>query len=127
MGWNTEHVQASPAFAPLRVHGGGVFDRARPDLDDFQRLFDRREPPVRVASGRPLAVVPQGRKPLVFADRYEARVYLRGELQVRRDNWHDCFNMLVWLAFPRSKAALNARHFAALEAQRAAGTLNRGP
>ena len=127
MGWDTERAQASPIFEPLRVHGGAVFDTAWPGLDDFQRLLDARDPPVRVASGRPLAIVRQSPKPLVFEDKYEARIYLRGELQVRRDHWHDYFNLLVWLAFPRSKAALNARHFAALKAQAAAGAPNRGP
>jgi hypothetical protein len=127
MGWDTEQAQASPLFEPLRVHGGAVFDTAWPGLDDFQRLLDGRDPPVRVASGRPLTLVRQSPKPLVFEDKYEARTYLRGELQVRRDHWHDTLNVLVWLAFPRSKAALNARHFAALKAQAAAGARNRGP
>ncbi len=27
-----------------------------------------------------------------------------------RDNWHDLFNALVWLSFPRAKAALNNVH-----------------
>lgn len=127
MGWDTEQAQASPAFEPLRVHGGAVFDTAWPGLDDFQRLLDARDPPVRVAGGRPLRIVRQGPKPVVLEDKYEARIHLRGELQVRKDHWHDYFNVLVWLAFPRSKAALNARHFAALREQQAAGAPNRGP
>ncbi len=127
MGWDTEQAQASPAFEPLRVHGGAVFDTAWPGLDDFQRLLDARDPPVRVAGGRPLRIVRQGPKPVVLEDKYEARIHLRGELQVRKDHWHDYFNVLVWLAFPRSKAALNARHFAALREQQAAGAQNRGP
>lgn len=127
MGWNTEYVQASPMFEPLRLHGGTVFETAWPGPDDFQRLLDRRDPPVRVASGWPLQIVRQGRKPATFEEKYEARIYLRGELQVRRDHWHDTFNVLVWLAFPQAKAALNARHYAALREQLAARTANRGP
>lgn len=45
---------------------------------------------------------------------YEERVWWLGEIETRPDNWHDCFNALVWLTFPRSKAALNARHHQAL-------------
>jgi hypothetical protein len=116
-----------PVFAPLRIHGAAVLDSAWPDLDALQRLLDARDPPVRSVSERPLTVVRQAPKPIVFEDGYEARIYLRGELQVRKDNWHDYFNLLVWLAFPRAKAALNARHYAALKAQRAAGAPNRGP
>lgn len=121
----------SPIFEPLRVHGGALVDavleKARPDLEAFQRLLDAREPPVRVAGGERLRVVPQGRRPSGFEDKYEARIYLKGELQVRPESAHDAFNLLVWLAFPRAKAALNARHFTALRAQSAAGATNRGP
>jgi len=126
MGWNPDHAQALPMLEPLRVHGGSVFGAARPDREDFQRLLDRREPPVRVASGLPLRLVRQGRKSAVFEEKYEPRVYLRGELQVRKDHWHDYFNVLVWLAFPEAKAALNARHYGALREQAAARAPNRG-
>jgi len=117
----------SPVFDPLRVHGGAVPGTARPGLDDLRKLLDARRPPVVVAGGHPLTLVPQLPKPLSFEEKYEARVYLRGELQVRGSDWHDCFNVLVWLAFPRAKAALNARHFEALKQQVAVGTPNRGP
>ena len=127
MNWTIEHARNSPIFEPLRVHGGAGFDGTRPDLDGFQRLLDAREIPVQVASGERLRVVPQGRRPADFEDRYEARIYLKGELQVRPDSAHDLFNVLVWLAFPRAKAALNARHFAALRERDAAGAANRGP
>ena len=127
MGWDNDYAQASPVFEPLRVHGGPAFEKRWLDLDDFQRLLDSREPPVQTAGGQCLRIVPQGRKPNAFQEKYEPRIYLKGELQVRRDHWHDYFNALVWLAFPRAKAALNARQFSALEAQRAAGAPNRGP
>jgi hypothetical protein len=41
---------------------------------------------------------------------YEARIWARGEVETRPDNWHDFFNALVWLTFPQSKATLNHRH-----------------
>ncbi|HOL65041.1 MAG TPA: DUF3025 domain-containing protein [Accumulibacter sp.] len=41
---------------------------------------------------------------------YEQRIWQRGEVATRPENWHDFFNALVWLTFPRSKAVLNARH-----------------
>ncbi len=43
---------------------------------------------------------------------YELRVYASGEVATRQRNWHDLFNALAWIAFPRTKAALNARHAA---------------
>ena len=62
-----------------------------------------------------------------FEERYEARIHLRGEMIFRECNWHDLLNVMAWLTFPRAKAALNARHYAALRAQYAVGAANRGP
>lgn len=60
--------------------------------------------------------LPDG-KPLRFGDdapggalAYESAVAHDGIVHVRRGRWHDALNALVWLAFPRTKAALNARH-----------------
>ena len=41
---------------------------------------------------------------------YELRVHASGEVSTRPCNWHDLFNALAWISFPRTKAALNARH-----------------
>lgn len=62
------------------------------------------------ADGRPLRFVP----PQDDGLGYEARIAERGEVETRPDNWHDWFNALVWLTFPRAKAALSARHAAEL-------------
>ncbi len=43
---------------------------------------------------------------------YELRVHASGEVATRPHNWHDLFNALAWIAFPRTKAMLNARHAA---------------
>ena len=79
------------------------------------------------AAGLPLRFVSQGARTGKPEDKYEARVYLQGEVQVRSRNWHDLFNALVWLTFPKSKAALNRRHFLALEQMTSEGKQNRGP
>lgn len=49
---------------------------------------------------------------------YELRIHDEGRVPLRDGNWHDLFNALVWLAFPRTKAALNRAHAAELRAQR---------
>lgn len=43
---------------------------------------------------------------------YELKVFCTGEVETRTDSQHDFFNALVWLAFPRTKARLNALHAA---------------
>ena len=40
---------------------------------------------------------------------YEQRICSRGEIATRERNWHDLLNALIWLRYPRLKAALNAR------------------
>jgi hypothetical protein len=124
--WDPDFLSRSPMFEPLLVHaparGAGW-----PRLADLQLEFDARRPPVCNAGGMPLRLVPPGRKPASLEEKYEARIHLKGELQVREDDWHDYFNLLVWLALPATKAALNARHYAALREQGAAGAPNRGP
>jgi Protein of unknown function (DUF3025) len=44
---------------------------------------------------------------------YERRIAATGEVAVRPGSLHDTCNALAWLAFPRTKAALNAIHAAA--------------
>ena len=78
-----------------------------PDTASLDLLLVGRE--VRTASGQRLSFVPPTRDGLA----YEQRIWARGEVATRRDNWHDFFNALVWLTFPQSKAALNARHASA--------------
>lgn len=41
---------------------------------------------------------------------YEIQVFETGKVQTRADSKHDLFNALVWLAFPKTKARINAMH-----------------
>ncbi|HWI37595.1 MAG TPA: DUF3025 domain-containing protein [Burkholderiales bacterium] len=43
---------------------------------------------------------------------YEMQVFETGRVATRPDNLHDWFNALAWLAFPRTKARMNAMHAA---------------
>lgn len=45
---------------------------------------------------------------------YEVHLYESGEVHTRPGNRHDLFNALCWLAFPRTKARINALHAAAI-------------
>ncbi len=117
--WDMAQVQAAPLFAALRP----TLERAQwplrqwPTLSDYQALLDR-SPPLRTGSGAVLRVVPQAvEKPQDWRQGYEPRIYMTGALQTRAESWHDCFNLLAWATFPLAKAALNARHYALLEAR----------
>lgn len=58
-----------------------------------------------------LKFIPQDQK-LQFPELgYEQRIYKHGLIATRENNWHDFFNAMVWLMFPKTKSALNAIHF----------------
>ncbi|MDP2869982.1 MAG: DUF3025 domain-containing protein [Methyloversatilis sp.] len=57
---------------------------------------------------------------------YESTIAGTGCVPTRDHNWHDTFNALVWLTFPRTKAAMNQCHVAQ-RAHRADGAGARGP
>ncbi|MCG9106676.1 DUF3025 domain-containing protein [Laribacter hongkongensis] len=57
-------------------------------------------------------------------DYYECHIAATGEVPTRPHNWHDWFNALAWLVWPRLKGALNRRHLWAMQAQ---GEVRRGP
>lgn len=100
-----------PFFEPiagrLRFFGG----ETPPGVDALNAVLERLAQPPQAASGAPVRfVLPAGN-----SGGYEERVYAKGEVETRPDNWHDWFNGLVWLTFPRAKAALSARHAAELD------------
>jgi len=73
-----------------------------PRYDELNALAT---PSVASGGGAPIRFVPPA-----ASTQYETHVFETGEVQTRPDNWHDLFNALVWLAFPRTKAVLNRHH-----------------
>jgi hypothetical protein len=65
-------------------------------------------------SGRPVRFVP----PRPADPYYEIRVFETGEVPTRPANRHDLFNALAWLAFPKTKARINALHAAEIPRER---------
>jgi hypothetical protein len=124
--WDPGFFARSPMFEPLRIWNDGLPKARWPSPDDLQRMLERAAVAPASGGGARIAFVSQSRRTAAFEDKYEPRIYLTGEVQVRERNWHDLLNALVWLTFPRAKAALNARHYRALLRQRAAGAPNRG-
>ena len=110
--WFPGFASFSPLYEPLT--SVGVSLEALEDWPDLDALNALTNPSVRTASGQRLRFVSQLGKPIRMEEKYEARIYLSGEVQTRMANWHDFFNALAWVVFPRSKAVLNARHFEAI-------------
>lgn len=112
--WNRDALIQSPLFEPLRPILGNINNDEFPSPDDCNKLLALRQPPITVQHELPLRFVSQGAGKLAFELQYEPRCYLKGEVQTREHNWHDLLNALVWLTFPKTKTALNARHYQAL-------------
>jgi len=106
---NTPYEPAAPfsslLFAPLRQW----LDRLPPypDSQALSRLAASH--PIFSASGQRIRFTQPG----ADGRAYEERIWQTGDVETRLDNWHDFFNGLVWLTFPKSKAAINAAHVAA--------------
>jgi len=93
-----------------------------PIFDSVRRWIDRvgsapsleilnscsEEKGLKSESGKPIRFVP----PSASDPYYEVHLYETGRVQTRPDNRHDLFNALAWLAFPRTKARINAMHAA---------------
>jgi len=96
-----------PIFDPLRPALEALAPRdGWPSLERLNALAERMA--LRTASRHAVRfVAPPGGTP-----GYEILIHDTGCVPTRARNWHDLFNALVWLAFPRSKAALNALHVA---------------
>ena len=123
--WTADFAARCAAFAPLCAVADGLAVSTWPDCRVLTERAAARA--LRNSNGLALRFVAQSVLQSDFAEKYEPRIYLRGEVQMRENNWHDLLNALVWLTFPRAKAALNARHYRAQCAQQALGAVNRGP
>lgn len=112
-----------PAFAPL-APALARLDAARwPSHEELSALAGG----VATAGGIPIRFV----APLAGRDAgrpgYELHIARTGEVETRPENWHDLFNALCWIAWPRAKAAINAQHAAMLEEGGEAEARRRSP
>ena len=108
---------AHPVYAPLRPWLERLPRHEWPSHAVLNALAE--EAGVRTESGRAVRFVPPG----ASDPDYELHVHQSGCVSTRPQNGHDLFNALAWLAFPRTKARINALH--AAEIPREAGRRGR--
>ena len=77
---------------------------------------------MRTESGQAVRFVP----PTSVDRYYEVSVYETGRVATRAESLHDWFNALAWLAFPRTKARINAMHAAEIPPEQERGGGQRG-
>jgi hypothetical protein len=106
--WDRAALLASPWFSAVHHLLARLPQERFPSLDDLNTLA--RERGVRTGGDAPLTFVPVAASGKGLDSQYEVRVFRTGEVPTRNDGWHDLFNALAWLAFPRTKATLNRIH-----------------
>jgi hypothetical protein len=105
----------APIFAALELLIGRLPQDRFPRHEDLNALTVPGEVS---GGGAPIRFVPPAASSRELSAQYEVRIFETGEVQTRQDNWHDLFNALVWLAFPRTKAVLNRHHYEEIRARR---------
>jgi len=115
-GWDRAALLASPWLGALHPVLSELPAERFPTLADLNALAGARG--ARSGGGAPLSFVPGGTKARDFDAQYEVRVFRSGEVPTRAGTWHDLFNALAWLTFPRTKAVLNRRHYEESSARR---------
>ncbi|MGH8705465.1 MAG: DUF3025 domain-containing protein [Burkholderiales bacterium] len=97
---------AHPIFDPIRPWLARLPRTGWPSREALNALAERAQ--IKTEAGKPVRFV----APAPLDPYYEVQVHETGCVATRPENWHDLFNALAWLAFPRSKARINAMHAA---------------
>lgn len=113
--WDPQFLSCSELFFPIMPYGK-IFSNKLiwPNLDELNLLKPKG---LESWSGHKIHFVLQkGRRSKEgFEELYEPRIFLKGEVRTRLQNWHDFFNSQIWYHFPKSKSALNMRQFIAFD------------
>ena len=118
--WNRDDLVARPILGSVHAALAALPASRFPGHGELNALADSRS--IRSMGGAAIRFVPPFPAPRSFDEQYEVRAYRDGAVATRPHSWHDLFNALAWMAFPRTKAMLNARHHEEL-AKHAGGSL----
>lgn len=100
-----------PAFAPIAPALSRLDPCRWPTHEELTALAGS----IVTSRGMPVRFVPPRKQQGEGRPYYEMHIAQTGEVETRPGNWHDLFNALAWVAWPRAKAAINAQHAAMLE------------
>jgi len=121
--YERDFLARSPLLSELCAFARPLIDRPGwPTLGDYTEFVDA-ERRCRAPELEPVCFAPaaapkrrgRARAALELAQLYDGRIALERQVPCLDASYHDLFNALVWAAFPRSKRALHARQFRALQ------------
>lgn len=117
LGWDAAFMQRSRWFWPLEAaaaHFTACSDwPARSAYDAAYRALAPHAEPLRFAENVKREELHDGTG-FVLDRLYDGRITERGEVPTRERDWHDFFNALCFMTFPRAKRALHRRQFGLL-------------
>jgi hypothetical protein len=123
MDWTAARARlATPIFAPLAP----ALARLPADRWPTNAELTAAAEGVKTARGKPLRFVAPRERNDRERRYYEQHIAETGEVETRA-NWHDLFNALAWITYPRSKARINSQHAAILEEGGEAEARKRSP
>jgi len=123
-GWPEGRARlAAPIFAPLASALARLPAGRWPTAEELSAAAEG----IATGGGRPLRFVAPARIRSRERIPYELKIARTGEVETRPESWHDLFNALAWIAFPRTKARLNAEHAAILARGGEREARRRGP
>lgn len=112
--WDPDFLNQSLIFSDLKLL---LKDTNLSGWPGCQGLLALLEKPIILSSGLQLDMKTQDNT-LPFPEMgYEERVYKKGIISTREENWHDLFNAFIWLLFPKTKVLLNELHMQELKKQ----------
>jgi len=112
MDWTLARARLQgPLFAPLAPALARLDADRWPTHGELTALAEG----VKTARGRPVRFVAPRERNDRERRYYELHIADTGEVETRPGSWHDLFNALAWITYPRAKARINAQHAAILE------------
>ena len=122
-GFRPRIYDESPWYWPIspllaRFDALGRFPRP----EELSALYRERSEPLGLPALTFVAATKSRKKrprsePIDPTELYEGRVLERAEVPTRLDDWHDLFNALSFIVFPRAKRALHARQYRIMKAR----------
>lgn len=122
-GFRPRIYDESPWYWPIepllaRFDALGRFPRP----DELSALYRERSEPLGLPALTFVAATKSRKKrprsePVDPTELYEGRILERAEVPTRPDDWHDLFNALSFIVFPRAKRALHERQYRIMKAR----------
>ena len=122
-GFRPRIYDESPWYAPIASYLARFDELGRfPSPDELSALYAEHAgahelPLLRFVAAPKTKPKRQKRLPIDPSALYEGRVIVHGEVPTRLCDWHDLFNALAFVRFPRAKRALHARQYQILSAR----------